>query len=69
MATEAIVREAGVSRGALYHHFGDKAALFAAVFEAIEAKVIEQIADLVAENAAADPIQRMQQAAGAWLDA
>src|ERR1700761_8860554 len=39
--TEEIVAEAGVgTRGALYHHFADKQALFLAVFEAIEEDLI-----------------------------
>jgi AcrR family transcriptional regulator len=36
---EAILEEAGVSRGSLYHHFGSKEALFEAAFMAVEADI------------------------------
>ena len=36
---EAVLREAGVSRGSLYHHFAGKEALYEAVVEDVETKV------------------------------
>jgi AcrR family transcriptional regulator len=42
-ATEEIVRRARVTRGALYHHFRDKADLFAAVFEELSQEVIKEV--------------------------
>ena len=42
VAAEQIVTEAGVSRGALYHHFDGKAGLFEAVFIQIEGELVEQ---------------------------
>ena len=42
--TEEIVRQAGVTRGALYHHFRDKRDLFRAVFEAMENEVVAESA-------------------------
>ncbi|RUY96231.1 TetR/AcrR family transcriptional regulator, partial [Mesorhizobium sp. M7A.F.Ca.CA.001.12.2.1] len=41
--TPEIVAAAGVTRGALYHHFADKQALFAAVVEQEAAAVAEEI--------------------------
>jgi AcrR family transcriptional regulator len=38
---EDIVRAAGVTRGALYHHFGSKTDVFRAVFEAEERDLVE----------------------------
>lgn len=41
--TEEIVASAGLTRGALYHHFGNKQGLFVAVLEVIHLEVAEQI--------------------------
>lgn len=52
--TPEIVAEAGVTRGALYHHFTDKLALFEAVVEDEHRAVADAIAAM-ADGAAAPP--------------
>ena len=47
VGTEEIVRTAGVTRGALYHHFDGKLELFAAVYEQVEAELVQRIAEAV----------------------
>ncbi len=42
-ATEELVAEAGVTRGALYHHFRDKRHLFEAVYTEIQDEMRERI--------------------------
>ena len=66
--TEEIVRAAGVSRGALYHQFRDKADLFAAVAEQLEAEIAGRIA-ADASGAAADPAAALRIGARLFLDA
>jgi AcrR family transcriptional regulator len=68
VATEEIVRAAGVTRGALYHHFADKRELFEAVYEDVERSLVEQIA-AAAIASAADPLQALEAGAQAFLDA
>jgi AcrR family transcriptional regulator len=69
VSTEAIVRTAGVTRGALYHHFADKVELFAAVFEAVEAEVTERIGAAIAGAGLTDPLAVMRLGAHTWLQA
>ena len=69
VGTEAIVAEAAVSRGALYHHFADKTELFAGVLEAAEADVTSEIAEqaLAGDDLTFSAV--MLRAMDAWLDA
>jgi AcrR family transcriptional regulator len=46
---DEIVAAAGVTRGALYHHFEDKQALFEAVFEQVEGEIATAIATATAQ--------------------
>jgi AcrR family transcriptional regulator len=66
VSTEEIVRRAGVTRGALYHHFRDKRDLFRAVFEGVEQEVAERIAG--AALAREDLWEQQLAAIDAYLD-
>src|SRR5829696_811294 len=50
VGTNEVVERAGATRGALYHHFEDKRALFRAVYEELEQEVAEQIVAAVARE-------------------
>jgi len=56
VGTEQIVRAAGVTRGALYHHFGGKDKLFLAVFEDVEEELLELIGARVVASAVSSPL-------------
>src|SRR6201990_856010 len=53
VGTPEIAAAAGVTRGAMYHQFADKAALFSEVVEAVEQDVMARMATVVAESGAA----------------
>jgi AcrR family transcriptional regulator len=42
---EEIVRAAGVTKGAFYHHFSDKAALFRSVFDEVDRRLVQAVAE------------------------
>src|SRR2546430_16915152 len=64
---EEIIRRAGVARGALYHHFPGKDALFRAVFEAVQADTASRV--VAAAFAVPDPWGAAYAGLSAFLDA
>ncbi|HEX3509919.1 MAG TPA: TetR/AcrR family transcriptional regulator [Solirubrobacteraceae bacterium] len=68
VGTEEIVRSAGLTRGALYHHFAGKSELFEAVYEQLEQELV-QAAAAAAMESAADPLQALRAGAAAFLEA
>jgi AcrR family transcriptional regulator len=56
VGTEQIVQAAGVTRGALYHQFRDKADLFAAAAETIHAEIAERITAGARADGPVDPM-------------
>lgn len=69
VGAERITREAGMTRGALYHQFANKAELFAAVLEQVEAEIAERVAGAVTGFDPADTTGMLLAGADAWLDA
>jgi AcrR family transcriptional regulator len=62
-----IIREAGVARGALYHHFSGKEALFRAVYETVEAEVVARV--MAAAASQTSPWDAVRAGLSAFLDA
>jgi AcrR family transcriptional regulator len=69
VGTEEIVRAAGVTRGALYHHFDGKRELFEAVYEQLEAELAQRIAAGALEANAESPLEAMRAGAEMFLRA
>jgi AcrR family transcriptional regulator len=67
VGTEKIVARAGVTRGALYHHFEDKKDLFRAVHEELEQALVAEIGQRIA--GLDDPLEALVIGTRAFLDA
>ena len=68
VGTPEIAAAAGVTRGAMYHQFADKAALFLAVAGAVEADLTRRLGEAVAASGARDPAAALRAATDAWLE-
>ena len=64
---EDIVQRAGVAKGALYHHFSGKDALFRGVYEAVLGDVVSAV--MAAANAEPEPWASVRAGLSAFLDA
>ena len=61
-----VLEQAGVSKGALYHHFSSKEALFEAVYRYGEQGCMEKIAEAALKET--DQIEMLRAGCQAWLD-
>jgi AcrR family transcriptional regulator len=68
VGTPEIATAAGVTRGAMYHQYADKAALFLDVVEAVEQDVMARMAAQVASSGASSPGAAIRVAVDAWLE-
>ena len=66
VGTEEIVRRARVTRGALYHHFPSKLALFESVFDRLQEKTTREIEKKISRSK--DPWERAQVGLQAFLE-
>ena len=63
---EVVLEKSGISRGALYHHFDSKEALYVAVLEAVEARVADATA--AASRHLSDPREALRAGCNAWIE-
>lgn len=66
---EEIVADAGVTRGALQHHFSDKQGLFRAVYEELEQQVVSSTAHAAMQVKHEHPLEMLRAGCHAYLDA
>ena len=65
VSTEMILQSCGLSRGALYYHFASKEAVFTAVLEATEQRIVSRLAAAASDKR--DPIEGLRAGCAAWL--
>jgi AcrR family transcriptional regulator len=64
----AVLDASGVARGALYHHFPSKEALFDAVLDQVVAEVAAAAAAAARPRVGEDPVAALRAGCAAWLD-
>src|SRR5438874_3852756 len=66
-SVEEIIQRAGVARGALYHHFSGKDALFRAVYDEVQTEIAGRV--VAAALAVPEPWGAVRAGLSAFLDA
>jgi AcrR family transcriptional regulator len=69
VGTEEVVRAAGVTRGALYHHFAGKSDLLEAVYRQVEEEITTRIAETALASGASGPVESMRAGIAMFIDA
>ncbi|MBF6349408.1 MULTISPECIES: TetR/AcrR family transcriptional regulator [Nocardia] len=67
-SAEQLVTAAGVTRGALHHHYGDKRGLFLAVLEQLETEITTEIESALRAAPAADILTAMAAGLNTFLE-
>lgn len=68
VGTEEIVRAAGVTRGALYHHFGGKRELLEAVYRQVEEEAARRVSEEVLAGGHSSPLVAMRAGAALFIE-
>ncbi|MFF0457993.1 TetR/AcrR family transcriptional regulator [Nocardia africana] len=66
LSAEELVRAAGLTRGALYHHFDGKKGLFEAVIDDLEQQAAQRVRAAI--DSSTDPVERVDRAMETFLD-
>jgi len=65
VSIETLLEAVKISRGALYHHFSSKDAVFEAVLESVEQSLARDI--IAASRGLVDPVEALRTGSAAWL--
>jgi AcrR family transcriptional regulator len=65
VSIETLLEAVKISRGALYHHFSSKDAVFEAVLESVEQSLARDI--IAASRGLVDPVEALRAGSAAWL--
>lgn len=68
VSLDDVAQAAGVTRGAVYHHYGNKAGLFSSLAAQLQARIAEVVV-AAAEGVGEDPREQLRVGCHAFLDA